>query len=164
MGLQSQTFKGGLLILAAVIVGIVLLQIVDPGKSASVAGRPPARTTTTTARNSHTTTTTKKPTSTNTTAVKTPAQVRLLVLNAGAPTGSAASASATLRGKGYTNQGSPGNDPRPITGKEVLCLPALTHERAALAVLLGTGTIQANISNGIPPGGAGYDCVVLVGG
>jgi hypothetical protein len=163
LGAGSQTIKGGLLVLAAVILGIVLLQIVDPGKSGSVA----QRSTTTTTR--PTTTTTKKPGKTTTTtkgsaAAKRPAQIHLLVLNAGAPTGSAGSVSTTLKGKGYTNQGSPGNDPNPITGKEVLCRAGLTRERASLAVLLGSGTKQATISPGVPPGSTGYDCVVLIGG
>ena len=128
------------------------------GVAASSIGAAAAATSTTTP---HRTTKTKKA---KATAVKAPAQIRLLVLNAGGPTGSAGSASTTLRGKGYTNQGSPANDPNPITGKEVLCRAGLSRERASLAVLVGSGTKQATITPGVPPGGAGYDCVVLIGG
>ena len=161
VGLRSQTFKGAALIAAAVVVGIVLLQIIDPGKAGPVAARTATTTTSTTSTTApHTGKTT---TTTKTTPAKTPAQVRLLVLNAGAPSGSAGSASTTLRGKGYTNQGSAGNDPNPITGKEVLCRAGLTRERASLAVLLGPGTIKATITPGVPPGSTGYDCVVLIG-
>src|SRR5204863_291461 len=83
-------------ILASVVLGIVLLQVVDDGKTGPVGA---SRGSTTTA--STTSTTTGKPGKTTTTtskaaAVKTAAQIRLLVLNAGAPNGSAASTLATL--------------------------------------------------------------------
>lgn len=152
--------KGGLLVGVAVVVGIVLLQIVDPGTVAS--SRRPTTTTspaaTTTTKPGKTTTTVK-----STAAVKKPAQIRLLVLNAGAPTGSAKTVAATLRGKGYTNQGTPGNDPTHKPGKRVLCSASLSREAATLAVLLGTGTTKGTIGSPAPPGSTGYDCVVEVG-
>jgi LytR cell envelope-related transcriptional attenuator len=162
LGAGSQTLKGGLLVLAAVVLGIVLLQVVDPGKSGPVARR---STTTTVAV---TTTTTKKPAKTTTTtkgstSAKTPAQIHLLVLNAGAPTGSAASVSNALRVKGYTNQGHTGNDPTHHSVSEVLCRAGLTREGTALAVLLGKHTTHTTIGSPAPPGSAGFDCVVLVG-
>jgi hypothetical protein len=156
--------KGALLVGAAVVLGIVLLQVVDDGSSGPVAaGRKPttttsSTTTTTRARTKKTTTTTK-----TTTAVKKPAQIRLLVLNAGAPTGSAARVSTTLRGKGYTNQGKAGNDPTHRSGTAVLCRAGFTREAATLAVLLGTGTTKGPIGSPAPPGSTGYDCVVLIG-
>ena len=163
LGAGSQTLKGALLVGAAVVLGIVLLQIVDPGDSGPVAASrdTSATTSTTVATTSGTgkTTTTVK----STAAVKKPAQIRLLVLNAGAPTGSAKTVADTLRGKGYTNQGTPGNDPSPKPGKRVLCKASLSREAAALAVLLGTGTTKGTIGNPPPPGSTGYDCVVEVG-
>lgn len=163
LGAGSQTVKGALLVGAAVVLGIVLLQVVDPGDSGPVgSGRNPTTTTSTTiAKSSGTgkTTTTVK----STTPVKKPAQIRLLVLNAGAPTGSAGTVAATLRTKGYTNQGKPGNDPNHKPGKRVLCRAALSREAATLAVLLGTGTTKGVIGNPAPPGSTGYDCVVEVG-
>jgi hypothetical protein len=161
LGAGSQTLKGGLLVGAAVILGIVLLQVVDPGTSGPVAsGRKPTTTTTTTKK---TTTTTKSTTTTKTTPVKKPAQIKLLVLNAGAPTGSAGTVSTTLRNHGYTNQGTPGDDPAHKTGKRVLCRAGLGREAATLAVLLGTGTTKGTIGNPAPPGSTGYDCVVEIG-
>ena len=105
----------------------------------------------------------KTTTTTKATPVKTPAQIRLLVLNAGAPTGSAAAVSTTLRSKGYTNQGAPGDDPSPKPGKRVLCRAGLTREAATLAVLLGMGTTKGTIGSPAPPGSTGYDCVVEIG-
>jgi LytR cell envelope-related transcriptional attenuator len=161
LGAGSQTVKGGLLVGAAVVLGILLLQVVDPGKAGPVAGRQPTATTSTTSTTSpHTRKTTP---TTKTTLVKTPAKLRLLVLNAGAPAGSAGTVSTTLHSHGYTNQGTPGNDPNHRVGKAVLCRAGLTREGATLAVLLGTGTTKGTISNPAPPGSTGYDCVVLVG-
>lgn len=161
LGAGSQTLKGALLVGAAVVLGVVLLQIVDDGSSGPVAGRKSGTTTTTT--RTTTSNTTRTTSTTKTTPVKKPAQVHLLVLNAGAPSGSAASVSATLRGKGYTNQGTPGNDPSHRVGKAVQCRAGLTREASSLAVLLGKGTTKGPIGNPAPPGSAGYDCVVLVG-
>jgi hypothetical protein len=162
VGLRSQTVKGAALIAAAVVVGIVLLNIVDPGKSGPVGARKSTATTSTTSTTApHTGKTTP---TTKTTPVKTPAQVRLLVLNAGAPNGSAGSVSTTLRGKGYTNQGTPATDPTHRVGNTVLCRTGLTREAARLQVLLGKGTTQGPIGNPAPPGSTGFDCVVLVGG
>jgi hypothetical protein len=161
LGAGSQTAKGALLVAAAVVLGIVLLQVVDPGKNGPVGARRPtstaSTTSTTTKKNPKTTTTTKA------TKVKTPAQVRLLVLNAGAPSGSAKSISATLRTKGYTNQGTPANDPTTRSVTEVVCRAGLTHEASNLALLLGKTTTKGTIGSPPPPGSAGFDCVVLVG-
>ncbi len=164
LGAGSQTIKGGLLVLAAVVLGIVLLQVVDPGKSGPVAQRP---TSTTAPR---TTTTTKKPTGKTTTTVKgstpaarKPAQIHLLVLNAGAPTGSAKSVSTALKTAGYTNQGTPANDPNKRSVTEVLCKAGLTREATTLAVRLGKGTTHTTLGTPAPPGSAGFDCVVLIG-
>lgn len=163
LGAGSSTLKGGLLVGAAVVLGIVLLQVVDPGTSGPVAANRKSPSTTTTTTKATTTTTNKTTPTTKTTAMKKPAQIKLLVLNAGAPTGSAKSVSTTLRSKGYTNQGTAGNDPTPRVGKQVQCHAALTREAATLAVLLGPGTTKATLGSPGPPGSTGYDCVVLLG-
>src|SRR5690348_3814753 len=110
-GLRSQSAKGAMLIALAVIVGIVLLQIVDPGKSGPVGAR--TRNSTTSTSSTTTTTTRKGGSTTSTTAAsstqKTPATLRLLVLNAGAATGSAGHVSTNLKNQGFTNQGTPTN-------------------------------------------------------
>jgi hypothetical protein len=161
LGAGSSTLKGALLVGAAVVLGIVLLQVVDPGTSGPVAS---GRSTTTTAKAAATTTTVTSKTTptTKTTPIKKPAQVKLLVLNAGAPTGSAGSVSTTLRSKGYTNQGTPGNAPHRV-GKQVQCRAPLTREAQQLVVLLGTGTTKAVLTSPGPPGSTGYDCAVLLG-
>ena len=161
LGAGSQTVKGVLLVGAAVVLGIVLLNIVDNGSTGPVASRKPTASTSTTSTTKPGTTRTT--TTTKATPAKKPAQVHLLVLNAGAPTGSAASVSSTLRGKGYTNQGTPGNDSNHRSGKQVLCRAGLTREAANLVVLLGQGTTKGTIGNPAPPGSTGFDCVVLVG-
>jgi hypothetical protein len=151
-GLKSQTAKGAMLIALAVIVGIVLLQIVDPGKTGPVGAR------TTISSTSTTTSTTKA-----STPQKTAAQVRLLVLNAGAPTGSAGNVSTNLKNSGYTNQGTPTDNASKITGEKVLCLPNLTREQAKIVQLLGPSTLSGPLTADAATGAAGYDCVVLVG-
>jgi hypothetical protein len=164
LGAGSSTVKGALLVGAAVVLGIVLLQIVDDGSSGPVAnGRTPIAATTTTVKKATTTTAGKTTPTTKTAPEKKPAQIKLLVLNAGAPTGSAGTVATTLRNHGYTNQGTPGNDPSHRSGKQVQCRAALTREAATLAVLLGTGTTKAVLANPGPPGSTGYDCVVLIG-
>ncbi|HEX4490874.1 MAG TPA: LytR C-terminal domain-containing protein [Acidimicrobiia bacterium] len=161
-GLKSQTAKGAMLIALAVIVGIVLLQIVDPGKTGPVGARTTISSTSTT-----TSTTTPKRSTTSTTKASTPqktaAQVRLLVLNAGAPTGSAGNVSTNLKNSGYTNQGTPTDNASKITGEKVLCLPNLTREQAKIVQLLGPSTLSGPLTADAATGAAGYDCVVLVG-
>jgi hypothetical protein len=165
IGVGSQFTKGVLLIVAAVVVGVVLLQIVDDGSPVAAGGRKPAATTSTT---SNSTTTKPRKSTPSTTAkaaaLKTPAQLHLLVLNAGAPNGSAASVSATLKNHGYTNQGTPASDPTHRVGNQVLCTAGLTREATTLATLLGTKTTTATLGSSPPPGSAGFDCVALIGG
>ena len=73
--------------------------------------------------------------------------------------------SNTLKTKGYTNQGKPGNDPNHRSGKRVECRAGMTREAATLVTLLGSGTTTGVLGTpaNTPPGSAGYDCVVLVG-
>jgi hypothetical protein len=164
-GLRSQTAKGAALIALAVVVGIVLLQIVDPGKSGPVAARSSNSTSTTASSTSTTKPGTKATTSTTAKAAtpKTPAQLHLLVLNSGAPTGSAGNVSTNLKSNGYTNQGTPTNNATRVVGTKVLCLPGLTSEMARIVTLLGAGTASGPLTAPLPTGAAGYDCVVLVG-
>ena len=164
LGAGSQTLKGAALVAAAVLLGIILLNVVDDGGSGPASAAKTPKTTTTTS----VTTTTKKGTTTTTAraaAEKTPAQLKLIVLNAGAPTGSAGTVSQTLRTKGYTNQGKANNDPNHISGKKVLCKSGLTRETAKLVTLLGKNTTKGVLPTGsaAPPHSAGFDCVVLVG-
>jgi hypothetical protein len=163
IGAGSQFTKGVLLILAAVVLGIVLLQVVDDGKTGPVGA---ARSSTT---SSSTSTTTGKPGKTTTTTgkaapAKTPAQIRLLVLNAGAPNGSATTVLATLKSHGYTNPANKADSySGHVVGKQVLCRAGLGREASTLVILLGTKTTKGTLTAPGPPGSAGFDCVALIG-
>jgi hypothetical protein len=160
-----QLAKGAGLVLIAIIIGVVLLQIVDDGKSGPVSAAPPSTTTTTkpttTEPNTGTTTTTKKPT----TPAKSPDQVRVVVLNAGAKTGSARTTSTSLRSKGYTNQPNQPTDwtGKTQTGNSVLCKAGFDREAASLAIAVGSGTKTAPFPTPPPPSSTNVDCVVAVG-
>jgi hypothetical protein len=152
-----------MLIVLAIAVGLVLLQIVDPGKSGPVGARTTSSSTsttsstTTTPRGGTTSTTVKPP------AVKTPATLHLLVLNSGAPSGSAAHVATNLHNNGYTNQGTPANNATHVVGTKVLCTASQASAAARIVTLLGQGTTSGPLVAPLPTGAAGYDCVVLVG-
>jgi hypothetical protein len=155
--------KGIGLIAVAVIIGIVLLQIVDDGKTDLPAAAKPTTTTT-----APTTQTTKKPTTTTkkpTTPIKQPSQVRVVVLNAGAQPGSARNMSQALKTKGYTNQPNQPTDwSAKRKGNAVLCRSGFQREAGALALAVGAGTQTAAFPSTPPPSSANVDCVVVVGG
>jgi hypothetical protein len=161
-GAGVQLAKGAGLVLVAIIIGIVLLQVVDDGSDTNV----PA------AQNSTTTTTAKKGTTVPPTTVTTvpstpqkqPDQVRLVVLNAGAPTGAAGDLSDSLRTKGYTTQVRATDWPNANRqGTTVLCKPAFSREASALAIAVGAGTKTAAFPTPPPPSSDNVDCVVAVG-
>jgi len=165
-GAGVQLAKGAGLVLVAIIIGIVLLQVVDDGTSGSVSGATskPSSTTvkpTPTSPNTATTTTTKKPT----TPAKPPEQVRVVVLNAGAKTGSARTMSQSLRTKGYTNQPNQATDwpNKNQTGNTVMCKGTFDREAASLAVAVGAGTKTVAFPTPPPPSSNNVDCVVAVG-
>jgi hypothetical protein len=165
-GAGVQLAKGAGLVLIAIIIGIVLLQVVDDGTSGPVTAATSKSTTTTvkptpTNPNSATTTTTKQPT----TPAKPPEQVRVVVLNAGAKTGSARTMSQSLRTKGYTNQPNQATDwpNRNQTGNTVLCKAGFDREAASLAIAVGGGAKTAAFPTPPPPSSTNVDCVVAVG-
>jgi hypothetical protein len=159
---SSAALRGALLIGLAVIVGVFLLQRVDTSKSGSP-------TTTTTVRRATTTTTAHPaPTTTSTlpaTPMKTPDQLRVLVLNGGAPTGAAATLRNELQQVGYTNQ------PQANTwsghrqnGKTLMCKPGFDREKVALSQqtpLQGVSVVP--FASPAPPFSSDVDCVVVVG-
>lgn len=163
--------KGALLIGLAVVIGIVLLQQVDNGKKSST----PVATTATTAKPKTTTTvqraaTTTTPTTAPLAPPKTPDQLRVIVLNGGAPAGTAKDMSDnTLKPAGYTNQATPNNwSGHTQQGNSVICDAGLDREAAALATAVGSGTavpVQP-MPSPPPPFGDGppkVDCFVIVG-
>jgi hypothetical protein len=165
-GAGVQAAKGAGLVLFAVIIGIVLLQVVDDGtKAPSNAGA--AGTTTQTTHRATTTTTSGHTTTTTVKAVtpaSAPSSVKVIALNAGAPSGAAAHMHDSLQAKGYTNQ-QPANDWAGVTmhGNTVYCRPGFEQEAQALAVAVGHGTAVKPFPSPPPPFSANVDCVVAVG-
>jgi hypothetical protein len=163
-GASTAALKGAGLVAIAVIIGIVLLQITDNNKPSNSTAAT-VKTTTTTAKT--TTTTAKKQTSTTTAAhaTKSPDQVSLVVLNAGAKAGAAKAMSNSLKAKGYINQPNQATDwpSKTVTGKVVYCKTGYTQEAAALAVAVGSGTPTAAFPSPAPPSSANVICVVAVG-
>jgi hypothetical protein len=165
-GAGVQAAKGAGLVLLAVIIGIVLLQVVDDGsKAPSNAGASGTTTqtthrATTTTTSGHTTTTTKVAV----TPARPPSQVRVIALNAGAPSGAAATMHNSLQTKGYTNQ-QPANDwaGTKLHGNTVYCRAGFEQEAQALAVAVGQGTAIKPWPSPPPPFSASSDCVVGVG-
>ena len=162
-GAGANMAKGIGLIAVAVIIGIILLQIVDDGSGPAAQPTSDKPTTTTKA------TSTTKPTATTTkatTPAKAPAQVRVEVVNAGAPTGAAKNMSTALKSKGYTNQPNQPTDwaAGKRAGNVVMCKSGFEREAAALAAAVGAGTKTAAFpTSNPPPSSANVDCVVAVG-
>jgi hypothetical protein len=153
--------KGAALIAFAIVVGVVLLQVVDDGSTGPVASddtRGSTTTTEATAPNETTTTTAATP-------PKTPDQLRVLVLNSGAPAGSARAMRDALVEKGYSNQGTPADDDTTRPDTAVMCRSGLDREAAALAVAVGDGTVTEAFRDPPPPNADAEqaECVVLVG-
>jgi hypothetical protein len=165
-GAGVQAAKGVGLVLLAVIIGIVLLQVVDDGtKAPSNAGA--ASTTTQTTHRATTTTTSGHTTQTTKAAVtpaRPPSQVRVIALNAGAPSGAAKNMHDSLQTKGYTNQQQANTwAGAKFTGNTVYCRTGFEQEAQALAVAVGKGTAIKPWPNPPPPFSANSDCVVAVG-
>ena len=165
-GASAAAAKGAALIGLAVIVGVFLLQRVDTssaGKSPSTTPVHAARTTTTTARrpSASTTTSTTQPS----TPVKTPDQLKVLVLNGGAATGTAARLRTSLQQVGYTNQPQASTwSGHRQTGKSVMCRSGLAREAVALSQQTSLqGAKVVPFPTPAPPGSDGVDCVVVVG-
>jgi hypothetical protein len=156
----SVAAKGAGLIAVAVIIGIVLLQVVDDGTTGPVgdsSDETSAPTTTTTAGDETTTTTVVE------TPARTPDQVRVVVLNTGAPTGSAATLRQQLEAAGYTSQEPVGDWAIDRPGNAVFCRAGLEREAAALAVAVGEGTTTDAFPDPPPAGSENADCIVTIG-
>lgn len=167
-GASAAAAKGAVLIGLAVIVGVFLLQKTDTSNAGSPSSTPrvtvaPAKTTTT-LRPSQTTAATTSTTQPST-PVKTPSQLKVLVLNGGAPTGAAAHLRTALQQVGYTNQ------PQASTwtghsqsGKSILCHSGLAREAVALSQQTALkGAKVSPFPSPAPPSTDGVDCVIVVG-
>jgi hypothetical protein len=161
-GASSAALKGAVLIALAVLIGLVLLRQVDDNTTVA------ASTNTTHPK----TTTTKPPAKSTTTTVtaplqpaKTPAEVKLIVLNGSGVVGAAGRMSDSLRAVHYTNQAQPNDLGHTQTGTTVLCKPGLDREAVALAAqsALQGSTVKPWTTPPPPTYGYAADCVVIVG-
>lgn len=154
--------RGAGLIGAAVVLGIILLQVVDDG-SGGPAGNGNGGTPTETSGANGTTE------STVPTDTRPPGEVRVLALNAGGPDGAAGNLSNALRGGGY-NMLPAGNDPVARTGVAVACKAGFEGDANALVLAVTSAT------GGTPPtvepfptereadlAAQDADCIVLIG-
>jgi hypothetical protein len=163
-GASFAAAKGAGLIGLAVIVGIVLLNVVDDGSTGPAGSDRPSATTTPGA-----TTDDGGTDATTTTAAaapaRTPEQLRVVVLNGGAPTGSARAMSDALKQQGYTNQAEPADwSGRDQTGASVHCREGLQQEASALAVQVSESSVPVEaFPDPAPPGTDDIDCIVVVG-
>jgi LytR cell envelope-related transcriptional attenuator len=162
-GAGVQLAKGAGLVLIAIIIGIVLLQVVDDGSDGPVSASQGNTTTTTTEPRNDSTTPTTTGTTTASTPAKSPEQLRVIVLNAGAATGAAGDLSDELRSKGYTNQAQAGDWPDVNgRGRSVFCKAGSEQEAAALAVAAGNAK-TGEFPDPPPPGAEDVDCIVAIG-
>lgn len=170
---QSVAFsaaRGALLIGAAVVLGIVLLQVVDSGSPRDFGdggGSTATSSTTSTtapASGSTTTTTAAKSGSKGGAAVKQPGEIRVQVLNGSGVQGAAASMSQKLQSSGYVVVEP--TDTSSATGNAVYCTSGLDEEAAALAAAAGTDpAATAAAMPDPPPSGtdSSANCVVVLG-
>lgn len=147
--------RGPALIVAAVIVGIVLLQVIDDGTSGPANGgggsNPP-----TTGEPDGTTSTTSGGTA------RPVQQVQVIVLNASGVAGAAANKTNELRINGY--QTLPPADAPQRTGSAVQCQDGFEAEADALALVVGQGaTVEPYQAPPPESGGADANCVVYLG-
>lgn len=155
-GTLPAAVRGAALIGLAVVLGLILLAQVDGDtQSPGPAARPAATTTTTVP--APTTTAPAGP-------ARIPAELPVIVLNAGGPDGAAGVMSDQLRERGYTDQLDPADWPNEqVTGALVLCRAGLGREAAALSVDVGDDARIEEFPSPEPPNSDGADCVVAVG-
>jgi hypothetical protein len=165
-GAGVQLAKGAGLVLVAIIIGIVLLQVVDDGTDASVSPNEPRPTTTVppTTTEPSSSDSTSPTTGAGTQLARSPEEVPIIVLNAGAPTGAAGDLSTALQAKGYTNQQDPTDwAGASRTGTAVFCKPGAQADAAGLATEVQEGLQPEPWPDPAPPSSGNVDCVVAVG-
>jgi hypothetical protein len=165
-GASTAAAKGAVLIGLAVIVGVFLLQRVDTSTagSATTPVKPHSpKTTTTRPRTSKTTSTTS--TTVAPAPLKTPAELKVLVLNGGAASGAAANLRTKLQQVGYTST-APANtwSGHHQSGNSLMCKPGFDREKIALSqqtALQGANVVA--FASPAPPFSTDVDCVIVVG-
>ncbi len=147
----SSAVRGAGLVGAAVVLGIILLQVIDDGPSSGDGGTTPGITTTTTGAS-----TTTAP------AARARNEVRIKVYNAGAAEGTARLESNNLVALGY--QVDPPADTQSRTGSVVACKPGFEAEAEQLAVDVGPPDLGIEPFPSTPPEGSeNVNCIVLLG-
>jgi hypothetical protein len=157
--------KGTALIGLAVIVGVFLLQRVDTSNagSATTPVKKPTKTTTTVRppRTTSTSTSTTQPAA----PPKTPDQLKVLVLNGGAPSGDAAKLRTKLVQAGYSNEPQASTwSGHKQSGLSLMCKAGLDREKVALSQqteLQGVKVVA--FPTPAPPDSDSVDCVVVLG-
>ncbi len=167
-GASPQMLKTVGLLLAAFILGVVMLNVIDDGSTSSTK-KPPSTTTTHAGKGSHNSTTTSSTTPKTTAKQLAPAQIHLIVLNASGVNHVAANVSSAIRGHGYTSQETAETAPATRKGSAVQCRPGLTREANALVLQVGNkskvepfpGTLPKLKSGTSVP--ATVQCIVIIG-
>ena len=145
----------------AVILAVIMLNIIDKGGSPKVATKPGATTTTsspTSTTRPGATTTTAKPR-----AIRTRAEVRIVVMNAGSFTGAATKMQDALTKLGYKNNDIPGNLPK-RKGSAVQCVSGFGREAIRLKLeVANKAVIEAFPAPRPTAVAASIDCIVVLG-
>jgi hypothetical protein len=146
--------RGAVLVGAAVLVGIVLLQVINDSGGSGGGG----------AKAGSTTPSTSVGTTVTTAAGggRPPSQVKVFVQNASGVSGAAATKANVLRGLGYAIVGT-GNALTPVTGTSVGCKPGFTKEADALAKNVGVGTTVGAYPAPPPANSTSADCITTIG-
>ena len=130
-GANSQMIKTVGLLIAAFILGIVMLNVIEPGDAKS-AKSPKTTTSTTIPKGAGGTTSTTKSNVNPGGKEMTKSQIRVIVLNASGVNKVAATMSASLKKVGYTTQEAPGTALTTRKGTAVQCRADLGREAATL--------------------------------
>jgi len=157
----NSAVRGAGLVGLAVVLGIVLLQVIDKGPAgngATPAGTSPAPTTPTSAAAPESS---QPATTAGGGNVRPRAEVRVVVFNAGAASGSAGNMTNKLRSLGY--QLAPPANTNARRGTAVQCKQGFDKEAVQLQGDVGTGTVVEPLANPPLPETENVNCVVLVG-
>jgi LytR cell envelope-related transcriptional attenuator len=146
--------RGAALVGAAVVLGIVLVQIVN-GSGAPSSGAKGAGTTATTGAVGGTTTTTKL-------AGRSPADIKVAVFNASGVSQAATAEANKLRGLGYAIVQTT-NAAALQTGTTVACRTGFTVEADTLAKIVAIGATVGIFPNPVPANANSADCIVTLG-
>ena len=160
----NSAVRGAGLVGLAVVLGIVLLQVIDKGPAgngATPAGTSPATTAPTTPTSAAAPESSQPATTAGGGNVRPRAEVRVVVFNAGAASGSAGNMTNKLRSLGY--QLAPPANTNARRGTAVQCKQGFDKEAVQLQGDVGTGTVVEPLANPPLPETENVNCVVLVG-